>query len=111
MFGPPARSRCCSIALVKRFGHTICPNLIISENALEWPLHDLYSARELCQMIPITGKNMYRKLTEINEWVKGIICRNAFVDPTVCRCRTCRSKLPHVQSVDGMFLRGNLGSA
>ncbi len=41
--------------IARLFGDTICPNLIISERALEWPLHDLYSARELCQMIPITG--------------------------------------------------------
>ncbi len=59
--------------LVKLFGHTICPNLIISENALQWPQHDLYTARELCQMIPIAGMNIYRKLMLANEWVKDFL--------------------------------------
>src|SRR4030095_4434136 len=56
--------------IVHLFGHTICPNLIVAENALEWPLHDLYSARELCQMIPITGMDVYHRLLEANQWAK-----------------------------------------
>jgi hypothetical protein len=56
--------------LVRPFGHTICPNLIVSETALEWPLHDLYSARELCQMIPITGLDVYERLIKANQWVE-----------------------------------------
>jgi len=59
--------------MVKTFGHTICPNLIISENALQWYQHDLYTARELCQMIPIAGMNLYRKLMLANEWVKDFL--------------------------------------
>jgi hypothetical protein len=55
----------------KLFGHTICPNLIISERALEWPSHDLYSAREFCQMIPITGLDMYLCLRKANAWVES----------------------------------------
>jgi hypothetical protein len=35
-------------------------------NALEWQLHDLYSARELYQMIPMTGLAVYQKLMEAN---------------------------------------------
>ncbi len=56
--------------ITRLFGDTICPNLIISERALEWPLHDLYSARELCQMIPITGNDIYFQLFAVNSWVE-----------------------------------------
>ena len=63
--------------IVRPFGHTICPNLIVSESALEWPLHDLYSARELIQMIPITGLDTYRKILEVNMWAQEIL-PNAF---------------------------------
>lgn len=63
--------------VVKFFGHTICPNLIVSENALEWPLHDLYSARELCQMIPISGMGVYQKLMQANAWARDFL-PNAF---------------------------------
>ncbi|HJS18875.1 MAG TPA: hypothetical protein VJ785_09000 [Anaerolineales bacterium] len=65
--------------MVKQFGHTICPNLIVSKNALEWPLHDLYSARELCQMIPITGMDIYHQLIESNAWAMEFL-PNAFTD-------------------------------
>ena len=89
------------------FGHTICPNLIVSENSLEWPLHDLYSARELCQMIPITGMNVYRRLLEANQWTKDFL-PNAFLDSG--------SLLPTVQKLASAFqtllefpLRGKLG--
>jgi hypothetical protein len=51
-------------------GHTICPNVIVSENDLEWGQHDLYSARDLCQMIPISGMEVYRRLIEANRWVE-----------------------------------------
>ncbi len=58
---------------VRPFGHTICPNLIVSESALEWPLHDLYSARELIQMIPITGMDTYRELMQVNAWASEFL--------------------------------------
>jgi hypothetical protein len=54
--------------ITRLFGHTLCPNLIVAEIKLDWPRHDLYSARELFQMIPITGMDVYRKLMQVNEW-------------------------------------------
>jgi hypothetical protein len=65
--------------VAKRLGHTICPNLIVAETALEWPLHDLYSARELSQMIPITGLDVYQRLLQANVWAKDIL-PNAFLE-------------------------------
>lgn len=59
--------------ITKRFGHILCPNLIVAENALEWPLHDLYSARELFQMIPITGIKVYQELVAANTWAKEFL--------------------------------------
>jgi len=59
--------------LTRLQGHTLCPNLIISETALEWPLHDLYSARELCQMIPIAGMDVYHRLLAINSWAQDFL--------------------------------------
>ena len=65
--------------VVKLLGHTICPNLIVSEKKLDWPLHDLYSARELCQMIPVAGFDRYQKLLRANQWAKDFL-PNAFSD-------------------------------
>ncbi len=59
--------------ITRLFGDTICPNLIVSERALEWPLHDLYSARELCQMIPIAGADFYLRLFAANPWVESFL--------------------------------------
>lgn len=59
--------------LARLFGHTLCPNLIVAESALAWSVHDLYSARELCQMIPITGFDTYQRLMQANEWVKDFL--------------------------------------
>ena len=58
-------------------GHTLCPNLIISETALEWSVHDLYSARELCQMKLIKGKDVYVRLMKVNGWIRDFL-PNAF---------------------------------
>ncbi|HVF24302.1 MAG TPA: hypothetical protein VNA23_00345 [Anaerolineales bacterium] len=63
--------------LTRLRGYTICPNLIVSEDALEWRLHDLYSARELCQMIPIAGMDVYYQLLAVNTWAQNFL-PNAF---------------------------------
>ena len=93
--------------IVRRFGHPVCPNLIVSENALEWPLHDIYSARELYQMIPITGMDVYQRLLRANPWTKDFL-PNAFLDSG--------SLLPKLQNRTSEFqrflelpLRGQLG--
>ncbi|HSM72540.1 MAG TPA: hypothetical protein VK851_13435 [Anaerolineales bacterium] len=54
------------------FGHTLCPNLILSDASLAWRSKDLYSARELYQMIPITGFDVYQRLMNANAWVRDI---------------------------------------
>ncbi len=54
--------------LTARFGYTLCPNLIVTESALKWPDEDIYSAHEICQMIPITGKDVYQRLRQANDW-------------------------------------------
>ncbi len=69
--------------LTRLFGHTICPNLIVSEASLEWHQHDLYSARELCQMIPISGAHDYRKLMKANEWIKDFLPNAEMVNPAL----------------------------
>ncbi len=59
--------------LTKLSGNVLCPNLIISERALEWQQKDVYSARELCQMIPITGMDVYTRLRRANIWTKEFL--------------------------------------
>lgn len=65
------------VLLLGRFarlaGHRLCPNVIVAENSLAWSRHDLYSARELCQMIPIVGMGVYRSLMIANAWVRDFL--------------------------------------
>lgn len=50
-------------------GETLCPNLIVSENRLEWKAQNLYSAREIAQMILISGHEVHKRLRIVNKWV------------------------------------------
>ena len=90
--------------MVKGLGHTICPNLIVSENTLEWPLHDLYSARELYQMIPITGMPVYCKLIEANPWAKEFL-PNASLESSRLLPES-QKRIPALQSLLELPLRG-----
>ena len=59
--------------LARLFGDVICPNVIISENALKWQEKNLYSAREFAQMIPISGLDVFAQLQNANPWVQEIL--------------------------------------
>lgn len=48
-------------------GTHLCPNYLISQNALEFE-HGLYSARELLQMQPIYGQKTYAAIRQRNPW-------------------------------------------
>jgi hypothetical protein len=58
---------------MRLLGDRICINLLISENALHWKDHDLYSAREICQMIPISGFDTYCAFRVANSWTQEIL--------------------------------------
>lgn len=58
---------------MRLFDDRICVNLLVSENQLEWNAQDLYSAREMCQMIPITGMDVYLELRERNAWTESFL--------------------------------------
>ena len=94
--------------LTRLQGYTLCPNLIVSEAALEWHLHDLYSARELCQMIPITGMDVYRKLMKANEWM-GDYLPNALVESNDLPPGNSRGFVPVFRRVLEFPLRGKPG--
>ncbi|MCC6501158.1 MAG: hypothetical protein IT313_12905 [Anaerolineales bacterium] len=92
--------------LARLFGHTICPNLIVSESALEWPLHDLYSARELAQMIPIAGMDAYRRVMEVNAWARELLPNRSH---DFSREYKATKVATTFQPFTEFLLRGNLG--
>lgn len=65
------------ILLVGRFarlrGDTLCPNYIISTRALRLEQHDLYTAHELAQMIPLHGRAVAAQFWEVNAWCRAFL--------------------------------------
>jgi len=51
-------------------GVVICPNWILSEEAIRLERRDLFSARELAQMVPVVGPDVYRRMIEANGWIR-----------------------------------------
>jgi hypothetical protein len=95
--------------MMRPFGHTICVNLLVSENALFWPQHDLYSAREICQMIPISGVNVYRRLRAANLWTESIL-PNSTPSTTDLEQLPADRKTNRIQSLFEMPLQGGGGA-
>jgi hypothetical protein len=89
-------------------GYTLCPNLIISETALKWSKKDLYSARELCQMIPIMGFDVYYTLMQVNKWVEDWL-PNAYLECIRIRPGV-QQRVITFQNVLEILLRGKLGN-
>jgi hypothetical protein len=56
-----------------RLGTTLCPNLVVSERRLEWADRSLYSAREICQMLPISGLETYAEFRSVNSWTQEFL--------------------------------------
>jgi hypothetical protein len=72
------------IVLVKqaaRRGDVICPNYFLTERALALPEHDLFTAHELLQMVPLYGFDVYRRMLALNVWA-GALLPNAFTQRT-----------------------------
>jgi hypothetical protein len=59
--------------LVARFakleGVNLCPNYLLTTNALELKERSLYVAHELAQMIPLSGMETYDEMCRLNDWM------------------------------------------
>jgi predicted nucleotidyltransferase len=54
-------------------GVRLCPNYLLTTSALDLPERDLYTARELAQLVPLFGPNAYQALLEGNSWYRQFL--------------------------------------
>ena len=92
--------------LMRLLGDRICVNLLISESTLEWSSHDLYSAREMCQMIPVTSMDVYSRLRKANAWIENYL-PNATSVPQ--HAPEVRASVSWLQKFIEILLRGKFG--
>jgi hypothetical protein len=57
------------VRLAARRAVAICPNYFLTERALSLTDRNLYAARELAQMIPLNGMEVYWRIRSENAWV------------------------------------------
>ena len=95
------------ILLLGRFaalqGAQICPNYLVTQNALDFSPQNLYAAHELTQMVPLAGMDVYRQIRAANPWADEFL-PNAGGPPQR------RLNLPQPESVatGGTWLEGLL---
>lgn len=69
-------SRLFVVALVRlaaSMGETLCPNYFLSLDALELEDRSIFTARELAQMVLITGADVYDRLRNANAWADELL--------------------------------------
>jgi hypothetical protein len=65
------------VRVARLSGVTLCPNYVLTTRALCFPHHDLYTAHELLQMVPLAGPETYAALRSANRWVDDFLpCRS-----------------------------------
>ncbi len=69
------------VRLAARQNVTLCPNYFVAESALALPEQNLYTAREVAQMIPLFGHDVYQQFRQKNSWTRRFL-PNALDAPT-----------------------------
>jgi len=96
------------VRVAARRGIIICPNFFLAENALELPDRNLYIAREVTQMIPLSGMDIYQRIRQANHWVYELL-PNADGPPS-CQISAARRQPNPVKNVIETLFHSPLGA-
>jgi hypothetical protein len=69
------------VRIVRFFGRELCPNYVLAVDQLQQRQQDLFMAREIVQMLPIYGADVYEAMFTANQWIKAYL-PNATPYPT-----------------------------
>ena len=95
------------VRLAARHGIALCPNYFVAESALTLPERNLYTAREIVQMVPLFGGSIYRQLRQHNCWVSQFM-PNAVGSPPAALTEASPARWP--QQLAERLLRTPLGT-
>jgi hypothetical protein len=84
-------------------GVSLCPNFLLTQNALEIPERSLYSAHEFVQMTLLSGNELFQRMRSLNLWVQDFL-PNAYGLPSVIGDYTAADSAPLLQPLLEMIL-------
>jgi hypothetical protein len=61
------------VRLVRLAGRELCPNYVLAVDQLAQERRDLFMAREVVQMHPIFGGEVYRQMWDANDWTQDFL--------------------------------------
>lgn len=61
------------VRAARLIGVQLCPNYVLSVEALEQDRRDLFVAHELVQMVPVTGRHIYWQMRQANAWADDLL--------------------------------------
>ncbi len=61
------------VRLARLRGLRLCPNYLLAESALRLADRSLFTARELAQMVPVTGSDVYAEMIAQNRWYRDFL--------------------------------------
>ena len=61
------------VRLAALAGDELCPNYFLSQRQLVFPDHNIFGAREVVQMVPLYGRDLYWQIRELNSWVDDFL--------------------------------------